>query len=198
MVLLILLYTFLFAGEFDDRQPSGRWLVELKSSGDDCLEQWWSANNLNNTNSTIKKLPVDNWFAIELPSGFLGSLRDLPCVVDVREDRKIQWRDTEPNDPSYINQNDMDLIGMPAAWDISTGGLTSQGDTIVVAVIDHGFQPDHVDLKDNVWKNRAEIPDDNIDNDANGYVDDYEGVNILNDGDTHVPGIHHGTAVMGI
>ena len=64
-------------------------------------------------------------------------------------------------------------IDAPEAWNITTGGLTSQGDTIVVAVIDGGFDLTQQDL--NFWKNYKEIPNNLIDDDNNGYIDDHDG-----------------------
>lgn len=91
-----------------------------------------------------------------------------------------------PNDPQYSVMWDMDNTGAsggvadadidaPEAWDITTGGLTAAGDSIVVAVIDGGFDLAQEDL--NFWKNYQEIPNNSIDDDGNGYVDDYNGWN---------------------
>ena len=95
-------------------------------------------------------------------------------------------RTTIPNDTLFANMWEMNNIGQnggtvdadidaPEAWDITTGGLTAQGDTIVVAVVEDGFDLTHLDL--NFWKNYQEIPGNLIDDDANGYVDDYKGWN---------------------
>lgn len=198
MTLLILLYSFLISVNADAKEPTGRWLVEVSSTEAKCLDNWWMAMKFDNSRYLKKKLPVGNWHVIEIPWASKDALEKLPCVIQVLEDRRIKPRDTKPNDPSYINQADMELIGMPKAWDIATGGVTARGDTIVIAVIDFGFQPDHVDLAGNIWINRQEIPDDNIDNDGNGYTDDVVGVNLETGNDEHLPGIHHGTAVAGI
>jgi subtilisin family serine protease len=91
-----------------------------------------------------------------------------------------------PNDPQFSVMWDMDNTGAsggvadadidaPEAWDITTGGLTAAGDSIVVAVIDGGFDLSQEDL--NFWKNYQEIPNNSIDDDGNGYVDDYDGWN---------------------
>lgn len=61
------------------------------------------------------------------------------------------------------------------AWDLATGGTTINGDEIVVAVIDDGLDGEHEDLIDNIWVNKAEIRDNNIDDDNNGYIDDFFG-----------------------
>ncbi len=137
----------------------------------------------------------------------LEKLKSLPGIHHAQYNHIIKLRNT-PNDErfdeqwQYINTGgntgtagadiDMDL-----AWDITTGGLTAQGDTIVVAVIDDGIDPLHEDLKDNLWKNYGEIPNDNIDNDNNGYVDDYLGWNTNEDND-NIANDDHGTSVSGI
>ena len=51
--------------------------------------------------------------------------------------------------------------------------------TVVVAIIDSGVDVDHEDLSDNIWINEDEIPDNDIDDDDNGYVDDIHGWNFL-------------------
>ena len=88
-------------------------------------------------------------------------------------------------------------IDMDLAWDITTGGVTANGDTIVVAALDDGIDLNHADFEDNRWRNWAEIPNNGIDDDGNGYVDDYEGWNSNNDND-NIAGGGHGTPVAGI
>ena len=65
------------------------------------------------------------------------------------------------------------------AWEVTTGDRK-----IVVAVIDTGVDYNHPDLKDNMYRNSGEIPDNNIDDDRNGFVDDVHGYDFAaNDGD---------------
>jgi len=54
-----------------------------------------------------------------------------------------------------------------------------QSNTVVVAVIDSGMDIEHEDLKDNVWVNVDEIPDNGKDDDGNGYIDDVYGWNFI-------------------
>lgn len=54
---------------------------------------------------------------------------------------------------------------------------------VVVAILDSGVDIDHEDLKDNIWVNEDEIPDNGIDDDKNGYVDDVHGWNFLGNAD---------------
>ncbi|CAN5913337.1 hypothetical protein BH11BAC7_BH11BAC7_08560 [soil metagenome] len=118
----------------------------------------------------------------------------------------VARRTTVPNDAEFFIQWNMDNTGQfggtpdadidaPEAWDITTGGLTVQGDTIVVAIIDAGFDLAHEDL--NFQKNYGEIPGNNIDDDNNGYIDDYNGWNAYNSNGNIISDLH-GTHVAGI
>lgn len=51
--------------------------------------------------------------------------------------------------------------------------------TVIVAVIDSGIDILHEDLKDVVWVNEDEIPNNGIDDDKNGYIDDVHGWNFI-------------------
>jgi subtilisin family serine protease len=63
-------------------------------------------------------------------------------------------------------------------------GKASQ--TVVVAVIDSGVDAEHEDLKDNIWVNLDEIPDNGLDDDNNGYIDDIHGWNFIGGPDGNV------------
>ncbi len=85
------------------------------------------------------------------------------------------------------------------AWDIATGGLTPHGDTIVIAIVDSGIDPQHEDLMPNLWRNWGEIPNNGIDDDQNGYVDDFRGWNALAQND-QISGtsMTHGTPIAAL
>lgn len=57
--------------------------------------------------------------------------------------------------------------------------IKKEGQTVVVAIIDSGIDVEHPDLKDNIWTNPGEIPDNGIDDDKNGYIDDVHGWNFI-------------------
>lgn len=54
-----------------------------------------------------------------------------------------------------------------------------KGETVIVGVIDSGIDIEHEDLDDLIWTNEDEIPNNNKDDDKNGYVDDIHGWNFL-------------------
>lgn len=109
-----------------------------------------------------------------------------PEVEVIQFNHLLTDRQTIPNDTEFGTQwqwmntgqsgglEDAD-VDAELAWDIATGGVTANGDTIVVAVVDDGIDLTHPDLTDNLWVNDAEIPDNGIDDDDNGYIDDYFG-----------------------
>jgi subtilisin family serine protease len=92
-----------------------------------------------------------------------------------------------PNDPRFSTamMYGMFRISAPAAWDTTTGSST-----VVVADIDTGLRYTHEDLAPNAWTNQGEIPANSIDDDGNGFVDDYRGYDFFfNDPD---PADEHG------
>ncbi|TNE59338.1 MAG: T9SS type A sorting domain-containing protein [Bacteroidetes bacterium] len=128
----------------------------------------------------------------------LEAARALPDVQAAQFNHRVYDRDTQPNDPDWFQQDDLTLIGMTTAWDVSTGGVTANGDTIVVAVLEKGALLEHPDLAPNVWYNWAEIPGNGVDDDGNGYTDDYRGWNPRTGDDDPGSVGFHGTAVNGI
>ena len=56
-----------------------------------------------------------------------------------------------------------------------------KGINVIVAVIDSGIDIEHEDLKNVIWINKGEIPNNEIDDDKNGFIDDVHGWNFLGD-----------------
>ena len=83
-------------------------------------------------------------------------------------------------------------IDMLKAWDKTTGSKK-----VIVAVIDTGVNYNHADLKSNMWINRKEIPNNGIDDDHNGYIDDYRGWDFVNNDNNPMDDHNHGTHCSG-
>ncbi|HQY89902.1 MAG TPA: S8 family serine peptidase, partial [Tepidisphaeraceae bacterium] len=110
-------------------------------------------------------------------------------------------REFTPNDPSYGAQYFHTVMQNNLTWDIT------QGEGVLVGVVDDGLMLTHPDLVDNIFTNPNEVAGNGIDDDANGYIDDVNGWDFTNSttvgtGDSNVtPGVHtddHGTHVAGI
>lgn len=117
----------------------------------------------------------------------LAALREQP-EVEYAELNMIVHTQTAPNDPYYSSsgawgQSFRDLWGLQSisaesAWD------TSQGDGVLVAVVDTGLDYNHEDIAGNVWLNDSEVGLDGngndkrsngVDDDGNGLIDDWRG-----------------------
>ena len=137
----------------------------------------------------------------------LSQLKSIKSCLYAQNNHLLSNR-TIPNDTYFDNQwqyinngNNGGVVNadldIELAWDISTGGVSALGDTIVVCVIDDGIDIDHEDLVDNLWHNRKEIPNNNIDDDGNGYIDDIHGWNMIQN-NSNIAGGSHGTPVAAI
>lgn len=131
-------------------------------------------------------------------AGFVEMASNSDGVVAIQKDYYLENRSKDPNDPLFkTKQWDMRIINGPEAWEITTGGLSPLGHQIVVGVIDNGFYVNNADFIGNLYVNPGEIPNNGIDDDDNGYIDDVSGVNIGNGSAIHAEA-SHGTGVLGI
>lgn len=127
--------------------------------------------------------------------------------------QKIELDTTELTPSPYSEFNDPQLSKVWSFKDAAENGVSvnasykengkSVDAPIIVAVVDTGVDVQHEDLKDVMWVNANEIPNNGIDDDHNGYVDDIYGINTLErDANGQATGditpIHpHGTHVSG-
>ncbi len=118
--------------------------------------------------------------------------------VEWAEPRYLHNTAFVPDDPNYSLQWNLQKIKAEEAWDVTTGDTS-----VVIAIIDTGVDWDHPDISGNLWINHAEIPNNGIDDDGNGYIDDYIGWDFggtdgTPDNDPREDRPDHGTHVAGI
>jgi len=170
-----------------------------------------------NVKSEIEQL---RYYVLMLPGGLsVGSALNIyqqNDAIDIVEPNYIIPLQVVPDDPEFTTQWALDNTGQ-------TGGLVDadidaveawgieQGDhEVVIAIIDTGVDYTHEDLADNIWHNPGEIPDNGVDDDNNGYIDDVIGWDFVDvsggsvDEDFEIPDNDpmdkhgHGTHVAGI
>jgi len=145
----------------------------------------------------IKEFREIGWQHIKLPKNsnvgkMIEELRSNPNLeyAEPNYNRRIA---ITPNDSRFYDQWGLLKINAPSAWDMNTGF-----EGTIVAVIDTGVAYEHPDLNINVWRNTNEIPENGIDDDANGYIDDVYGWNFTDDNNNPSDYNSHGTQVGGI
>ena len=97
-------------------------------------------------------------------------VKNSPHLVYTQPNYLNEMLSITPNDEYYYKQWGLPAISANKAWEIEKGN-----EQIIIAVIDSGIEYDHPDLEQNIWINYNEIPDNYIDDDGNGYIDDWMG-----------------------
>jgi len=213
IVALVLLFsTFFSATAQQGKAIAGEVMIQLKAHQSlESVQDFLETNDLQVKEQLSRRLGI---YLLSFDENqrsaaqHITSLKQHNSIALAQANHEVALREateTTPDDPFFENQwgfhNDGSGSGIEGAdidalraWDYTTGGLTATGDTIVVAVIDGGAYLQHEDL--NFFKNRHEIPGNGIDDDNNGYVDDYDGWNAYNNSG-NVSNDSHGTHVSG-
>jgi subtilisin family serine protease len=112
---------------------------------------------------------------------------------------------SDPNDSLYSSDWALHAVGASTAWNYS-----ADSSNVKVAVLDSGFALSHQDLSDRWYTNFGEVGDgketNGIDDDGNGYIDDWRGWDFYNTDnnpqtgltDPQGDGVQHGTEVAGL
>ena len=143
--------------------------------------------------------------SVKIPKG--RSLKEVaaiyaadPDVAYVEPNYKV-YANAIPNDPQYGNLWGMPRIHAPEAWDKTTGSTN-----VVVGIIDTGIDRSHPDLAANMWVNPGEAGLDagghdkrtnGVDDDGNGYVDDWQGWDFVNKDNDPFDDNSHGSHCAG-
>ena len=76
-----------------------------------------------------------------------------------------------------VNTDSISGISLNKAY--KTFLKSKKGNDVIIAIIDTDINTTHEDLKNNIWVNNKEVPNNGIDDDKNGYIDDVNGWNFL-------------------
>jgi subtilisin family serine protease len=133
------------------------------------------------TGAALRALNADPDVAYAEVDRSLGALSDDPYFSQ-------QWALQNTGQFGGIAGKDMSV---PEAWQTSTGA------GVLVAVVDTGVDANALDLAGQLAGNPGEIPDNGIDDDGNGYVDDSQGWDFVADDNDPDDENNHGTHVTG-
>lgn len=108
--------------------------------------------------------------------------------------------DKSPSKPDIVDQWGLRDVGFLPKSDPDSAWNTIDGSqkNVLVAVIDSGLDLEHPDGPQYIWTNPKEIPDNGIDDDNNGYIDDMHGWNFQENNNDLRDVFGHGTNVAGI
>ncbi len=190
---IILFPTFLLGQTREKGSVRGELLVKFRAGTTANRSQ---AVNEKNNAVTLQRFSEIGWERIKLPAGknvdsAIAAYREYGEVEAVQPNFYYHLLAT-PNDPSFGSLWGMTKISAPQAWELNTGSST-----VVVANIDTGVKHDHEDLAANMWTNPGEINNNGLDDDNNGFVDDYYGYDFFFNDPSPLDENGHGTHTAG-
>lgn len=145
------------------------------------------------------RVVLADFASIEDALNAANNLYKQPGIRWSHPDFSLNVEARETHDPvmePYIDKAwHLKKINAPQAWQVTQGNQQT-----LVALIDLGFEQNHSDLKPSWYQNKAEIPDNRLDDDGNGYIDDFSGWNFALNGNNLIYGMNaaHGTATAGV
>ena len=164
----------------------------------------------------VEKVDSDQLYMVKLNGEDIDTVKN--AIASYEENKNVQYAEADyvlnsgSNDSLYNNLWGLNNVGQnggtadadidaPEAW-----GITRGSTDVLVAIIDTGIDYNHSDLAANIWANPGETGTDNngnnkasngIDDDNNGYVDDFRGWDFVNNDNDSMDDNSHGTHCAG-
>ena len=194
-MIVSLFTTVVTSQEYSEKYVPDEVLIKLDSSAASLR----SAVKLSDEGTRVVETFGDlGWKRVKLPAGVsvaeaIERYQKLGGVIAVQPNYYYRLQVT-PNDPQFtaVGMYGLGKISAPLAWDTTTGSST-----VVVANIDTGSKYTHEDLAANMWTNPGEINGNMIDDDNNGFVDDYYGYDFFFNDPDPLDQHGHGTHTSG-
>jgi subtilisin family serine protease len=164
------------AADFAAPSVEGELLVKLKPQGlalsDEALQRRLGA-------PVLRRLDGLGVVVLAVPAGtqmrdFAGRVSSSPLVEYAEPNHRLKTA-MVPSDPLFSGQTAyLNGVEATSAWDVELGSFS-----VAVAVLDSGIDLDHEDLAAKLWTNHGEVPDNGVDDDHNGCIDDVHGCSFI-------------------
>lgn len=180
--LTITLFFIFISNSFSQEYEKNKLFIKFKTTkyssseknNERIVSEFKSNDKITNISKVFKSKELELYYIVEIKeSANLDSMLlffKRNNDIDFSEKVPIYKLFFTPNDPQYASQWHLSKIQADQAWNISLGL-----NTIKIAVVDDGFLLNHEDLSSKWYINPNEIQNNNIDDDNNGYIDDWRG-----------------------
>jgi len=161
--------------------------------GDSCLVKAASRWEFQEPGIYLLQVTLDASLDTLIPNSL--AFRIVPISLPLEPPRHLEGEGLYTVSQQPVNWG-IPRIGAPQAWQTTHGS-----EEVVVALIDSGVDYTIPELAQSMWVNKDEIPDNGIDDDGNGYIDDIHGWDFRDDDNSPFTGtrLHwHGTFVASI
>lgn len=196
-------YVKLKASYFIDMtyQSDGSFLNPVAEMQFSYLISQFSVSRIYKTFRHLRNSNILGIYTIELQDSLLLG----PLIQNLNQHPWIEYAEHIPYYHSFLQPNDslyfpeqlyLHYMNADSAWNICTGSPA-----VKIAIVDDAVLTNHEDLIGQMWHNSGEMPNDSIDNDANGFIDDTLGYDVADLDNNVLPpnaSIGHGTCVAGV